>query len=76
MPQSFPRRARELLYALLAPSPHARLGAMRGAVDVALAPFFDDIDWLALLGRQTEAATAFARATLRDARARDARGVF
>jgi serine/threonine protein kinase len=56
VPRSFPREAKELLGMLLRPSPHTRLGAMRGGlVDVACHGFFEQIDWLALLSRKVEA---------------------
>jgi len=56
MPKSFPRSAKELIALLLRAQPHTRLGSFRGgAVDVAVHPFFRDIDFVALLSRGLEA---------------------
>ena len=56
VPRSFPKEAKELIRLLLRPQPHARLGAMRGGtVDVGCHPFFESIDWMALLSRRVEA---------------------
>ena len=56
LPSYFTPAARSLVQQLLQPQPHARLGALgRGAVQVACHPFFDGVDWMALLGRKVDA---------------------